>query len=261
MNYDKLLEFIWGIYKVPKSHLDQLQGLFVRTLAVAIVPVFAGFCLSLMLPEELLGSMTNLVVGLLYLLGFMLTIPYQLDVIRLCMKKAEPAPFFRSLLSDSTIRYVTLLMAMLGAGAIAFLPYGVAEMLIVQGSNSNILSSFKYLFLIVAIVSVFYMFAKTFGIIASGVAEKDVSIGQMFANTKGHFLALAVILATTLLPLELVSHLITGSLSGLMEMGDSIVLDGIVMAFEAFVRTAVLLMQLYLLWRASTEYMMRNDLV
>jgi hypothetical protein len=263
MNYDKLLESVIGVYKAPKKNLDALQSLFLMSLLVVVPLVFLGHEFSYIPADGILYAFMQILTYGFYLMAFVATVPFAMKVIQQTLKKDEASNlnFLSRLFSSNTLTYVMIVLSLTAFALLVFLPYGTGELLQTMGSSSNILATYTVFLMIAASIAFMYIMTKVIGVIVYAAANKHISMFDMFRMTKGHFLALTILVVATIVPVELVTQFILYGVSGLMKISDNLLYHSLIMLLQAFIRSNALLLQLYLMWTAVAGYMKDNKLI
>ncbi len=261
MNYEKLLATVMGLYKVPTATVNTLQTAFVQSIALASIPIFIAYMLGVMPGLESLGFMTTVFSWALYLVAFLSAIPFATAVIRYQLGIPHQFALLDLSLQYIFIDYAKLIGLLLVFTFIAFLPYGVAEALQMSGSTSNLLGAFKYALLIAAIGVFLYATVKLMGSLVITTAGKSISLPEMFKKASGHFLSLTIIILGTILPIELITQIISYGLSGLTNATDLAFVDTIINVLLALIRSTALMFQLYFTWTGVTAYLKENKLL
>lgn len=260
-DYEKQLLTALESYKAPHSSLDVLQTRFLTTLAILTGLLFLESIVSMASADTFGAPVLFLGKTILVALTLFSLIPYSIMVIKLALKKEDGSGFIESLGSPTGWMILRILGLLLIFSFIVLLPYFSAGYLEEQGSTSNLFVSFKILLLILAGLTIIFLLARVLGAIIAAVAGTETSIAEMFSKTRGHVLSIVLILIATLVPLELLTHIINYSLMGFLKMSESIAMQVLVALFQSFVRSVLILLQLYLLWTALSQYIKNQKLL
>lgn len=263
MNYEKLLEFAFSVYKAPRQSVDAVQTLFLKVLAPVTLLVFVGHVLGTIAPEGFGLIPYYVTSNMAYLLTFVVSVPYISAIIHQALKPGanEDNGFVSLLLSSTSWTISKMILVMAGIALLTLLPYLVGQALQVTGYDSNILASIVYILFASGLMVIFFTISRLMGAIVYSASGKSISLQDMFRVSNGHFLSFAIIIAVTIIPIELLTQILLYGLDGLVKYTPSLIIEYTTLILQAFVRACAFLIQMYLMWTAITLHMKNNKLL
>lgn len=208
-----------------------------------------------------------LILGLGFILLFaLLVLPYWMAVIRHSALGEKPGThYLQELLRQDQIptlvQLLKLTLMLAGFAIVILIPGILSTLLISLGSTSNILTTFSSLLYLMGFVVLIYAMLRVMPAMVMIILGQELDIAVAFEKSKGHVLSVIFLIALMAIPVMLIMMLLSTTIEQVAAVYQGTFLFYVIELLRSLVTSIGILLNLYLVWGALTEYMLKQKII